>query len=40
MYTLVYSDWHVLRCSEKNGVEKGAVTVDTQIVSGVSEIVV
>ena len=40
LYTLVYSDWHVLRCSEKKGVEKGPVTVDTQIVSGVSEIVV
>ena len=40
LYTLVYSDWHVLRCSEGRGVEKGPVTVDIEIISGVSEIVV
>ena len=40
LYTLVYSDWHVLRCCEKTGVGKGPVTVDIKIVSDVSQTLV
>ena len=28
LYTLIYSDWQVLRCSEDKGAGKGKVTVD------------
>lgn len=40
LYTLVYSDWHVLRCCETTGVGKGPVTVDIKIVSDVSQTLV
>ena len=40
LYILVYSDWHVLQCSENKGAEKGPVTVDIETVSDVSKTLV